>query len=57
MCSKWLKDRKGRSLSFEDIKHYCKIATALKNTIDLQKKIDKLYQEVEKETIRKIVTM
>lgn len=31
----------------EDIKHYCKTATALSETIEIQKEIDRLYQEVE----------
>jgi len=48
VCDKWLKDRKNRTLSLEEIKHYCKIITALEKTIEFQKKIDKLYPEVEK---------
>ena len=28
VCSKWLKDRKGRILSLDDIRHYCKVVTA-----------------------------
>ena len=48
---KWLKDRKGRSLSLDDIKHYCKIVTALQKTIGIQKAIDDVYAEVEKDTI------
>jgi len=51
VCGKWLKDRKGRTLSLEDIKHYCKIVTSLQKTIQIQKKIDELYPEIEKETI------
>ncbi|MDO9575526.1 MAG: type ISP restriction/modification enzyme [bacterium] len=51
VCSKWLKDRKGRSLSLDDIKHYCKIVTALNNTMEIQKAIDDIYTEVEKGTI------
>ncbi|MDR0644089.1 MAG: hypothetical protein LBG05_04110, partial [Treponema sp.] len=39
-AEKWLKDRKGRVLSFEDIEHYQKIITALKITIALQAQID-----------------
>jgi hypothetical protein len=39
-AQKWLKDRKGRVLSFEDIEHYQKIITVLKMTIDLQAQID-----------------
>jgi len=48
VLDKWLKDRKGRVLSSEDIKHYCRIVTALAKTIKLQEKIDKLYPEVER---------
>ncbi|MGB9720333.1 MAG: type ISP restriction/modification enzyme, partial [bacterium] len=51
VCEKWLKDRKGRELSLDDIKHYCKIVTALQKTIEIQKQIDKIYLEVEKATI------
>ncbi len=48
VCEKWLKDRKGRVLSLDEIQTYCKIITALSNTLKLQKKIDKLYESVEK---------
>ena len=48
VCSKWLKDRKGRTLSPEEIKTYCKIVTSLSITIKLQNEIDKLYPDVEK---------
>jgi hypothetical protein len=51
VCHKWLKDRKRRCLSLDDIKHYCKIVTALQKTIEIQKAIDDLYPEVEKETV------
>jgi len=51
VCEKWLKDRKGRTLSLDDIKHYCKIVTSLKKTIEIQKSIDNLFINVEKETI------
>lgn len=51
VCEKWLKDRKGRKLSLEEIKHYCHIVTALKKTIEFQEKIDIIYPEVEKEII------
>jgi predicted helicase len=51
VCDKWLKDRKGRSLSLDDMKHYCRMVTALSKTIELQKVIDEIYSEVEKETI------
>lgn len=40
VCEKWLKDRKGRKLSAEDIQHYQKIVVALNETIRLMKEID-----------------
>lgn len=49
---KWLKDRKAISLSSEDIKLYCSIATALAATINVQKEIDQLYPEIEKTLIK-----
>jgi len=48
VCEKWLKDRKGRTLTFEEIQTYSKIVTALSKTIELQTEIDKLYESVEK---------
>jgi len=48
VCEKWLKDRKERTLTLDEIKTYCKIVTALSITIDLQKEIDKYFEEVEK---------
>jgi len=41
VCDKWLKDRKGRALSADDIAHYQRIVVALKETIRLMKEIDK----------------
>jgi hypothetical protein len=37
---KWLKDRKGRELTFEDILHYQKIIVALAETDNIMKEID-----------------
>lgn len=51
VMGKWLKDRKDHRLSLEDIKHYCRIVTAIKETIAIQKKIDKIYTDVEKQTV------
>jgi hypothetical protein len=51
VCAKWLKDRKGRKLSLPDIKHYCKIVTALEETIAIQNEIDRLYPKVEEDVI------
>jgi predicted helicase len=41
-AQKWLKDRKGRILSYEDIQHYQKIIVALTETDRLMKEIDKI---------------
>jgi len=49
VCDKWLKDRKDRVLFLNEIKHYCKIATAIKHTINIQKSIDEIYNEAEKD--------
>jgi predicted helicase len=40
VCEKWLKDRKGRRLSEDDIAHYQKIVVALNETIHLMQEID-----------------
>jgi len=40
-AQKWLRDRKGRSLNFNDILHYQKIIAALHHTGILMKKIDR----------------
>jgi predicted helicase len=39
-AQKWLKDRKGRTLIFDEIEHYRKIITVLALTTDLQRQID-----------------
>jgi hypothetical protein len=51
VLDKWLKDRKGRALTLEDIRHYCRVVTALAKTIQIQAEIDVLYPEIEKETV------
>jgi predicted helicase len=45
VCEKWLKDRKGRVLSEEDITHYHKIVVALNETIRLMGEIDKVIEK------------
>lgn len=40
VCQKWLKDRKGRQLSYDDLTHYRGIVAALARTIELQAEID-----------------
>ena len=42
VCHKWLKDRKGRTLSEEDIAHYQKIVVALNETIRIMAEIDEV---------------
>jgi predicted helicase len=42
VCHKWLKDRKGRTLTFDDLLHYQRILVALKETIRLMGEIDEL---------------
>jgi hypothetical protein len=42
VLNKWLKDRKGRRLSFDDIIHYQKIVVTLKETSRLMEEIDEL---------------
>ncbi len=41
-AQKWLKDRKGRTLNFEDLMHYQKIIVALFETDRLMKEIDEV---------------
>ena len=41
VCEKWIKDRRGRQLSFDDLMHYQKVVVALKETIRLMGEIDK----------------
>ncbi|MCL0091877.1 N-6 DNA methylase [Dehalococcoidales bacterium] len=42
VCQKWLKDRKGRILTYDERVHYQKVVVALKETIRLMEKIDQL---------------
>lgn len=40
VCDKWLKDRKGRQLTYDDLTHYQHVVAALSETIQLMAKID-----------------
>ncbi len=42
VCQKWLKDRKGRQLTYDDITHYQRICAALGETIRLMAGIDRI---------------
>ncbi|NUM53145.1 MAG: N-6 DNA methylase [Candidatus Hydrogenedentes bacterium] len=45
VCEKWLKDRRGRTLSDDDIAHYHKIVVALTETIRIMKEIDEVIDQ------------
>ncbi len=45
VCEKWLKDRKGRTLSADDITHYQRIVVALSETIRIMAEIDEVIDE------------
>jgi predicted helicase len=47
VAEKWLKDRKGRTLSSEEVAHYCRVVTAIAETISIQESLDDLFSEVE----------
>jgi len=51
VMAKWLKDRKDRRLSLENIKQYCRIATAMKETMNIQKQIDTIYTDAERQCV------
>ncbi len=45
VLAKWLKDRKGRVLNFDDLMHYQRIAAALQRTLQIQQDIDEAIGE------------
>lgn len=45
VCHKWLKDHKGRTLTFDDLKHYQCIVAALAETITLIEQVDEAIEE------------
>jgi len=51
VCQKWLKDRQERHLELDDIRTYCRIVTALGLTFDIQRQLDLLYPDVEKNVV------
>jgi len=42
VCHKWLHDRRGRTLSDEDIRHYQKILMVISETLCIMPKIDEI---------------
>jgi type I restriction-modification system DNA methylase subunit len=47
VMEKYLKDRKGRKLSLDEINHYMKVAKSIRLTIELQGRIDDVYRKIE----------
>jgi predicted helicase len=47
VAEKWLKDRKGRTLSSEEIATYANVVTAIAETINIQESLDELFKQVE----------
>ena len=47
VMEKYLKDRKKRKLSLDEINHYMKVAKAIRLTVELQEKIDDVYRKIE----------
>jgi len=45
VCEKWLKDRKGRTLSSEDVEHYQRVVVALNETIRVMGEIDAVIED------------
>ncbi len=45
VCHKWLKDRKGRALTYADIQHYQRIVGTLAETITLMEQVDTVIEE------------
>jgi hypothetical protein len=46
VLDKYLKDRKGRELSLEKVKHYMQVAAVIRRTIEVQGKIDVVFAKV-----------
>ena len=40
VCEKWIKDRRGHTLGFDDLQHYQETTVALRETIQLMAEID-----------------
>ena len=47
VMEKYLKDRKGRKLSLDEINHYMKVAKAIRLTIELQGKVDSIHAKID----------
>ena len=47
VMEKYLKDRKGRRLSLDEVNHYMKVTRAIRLTIELQKRVDDVYARID----------
>jgi predicted helicase len=47
VSEKWLKDRKSKGLSSEEVAHYARVVTAIAETISIQQSLDDLFPQVE----------
>ena len=47
-AQKWVKDRKGRTLNYDDIEHYRKIIFVLKETDEVMREVDEVMGANEK---------
>ena len=45
VCQNWLKDRKGRKLSYDELAHYQKIVVAIRETSRMMEEIDEVIEE------------
>jgi hypothetical protein len=45
VCDKWLKDRRGRTLSVDDVETYRRLLTAISETIPLMEQLDEILDE------------
>lgn len=46
MAEKWLKDRKGRQLNYDDLTHYQSVIATLARTLVLQSEMDQAIDKV-----------
>ena len=47
VAEKWLKDRKGRILSSEEVSHYARVLTAIAETIEIQASLHEVFEKVQ----------
>lgn len=51
VCKKWLEDRAGLTLTLDEIQTYCRIITALGRTLELERAIDPVYADAERQPL------